>query len=311
MNKFLWLVRRELWEARSVWVAPAICAAIIIGAALVAAFGTGTITVQGLGPEDLGKLQTTMTPEHVDGIVSLTLGGITLPFFILVLFTQFFYAIDSLYGERRDRAILFWKSLPVSDAETVLSKLLVAAVIMPLVAAAMALGTQIVVFMIGGAKLAALEFLHGHLWSPALWAGSLLVIAYVLVASALWFLPLLGWTLLVSAWAPRSPLMYASLPPLGVGLAEYIVFHSHHALSVIGERVGNLALFAHAFSGRSKATGFGFAIDQDHMNIPRSLVETMRPGQFFGSPEVWLGVVVGAAFVAAAIWVRRSRDEAA
>jgi ABC-2 type transport system permease protein len=309
MNRFLWLVRRELWETRAVWVAPAICAAIIVGGALTAAFGMGSITIQGLDPEELAKLHEKMTPEHLDAIAGLALGGIAFPFFIMVLFTQFFYAIDSLYGERRDRAILFWKSLPLSDAETVLSKLFVAAVLMPVAAAAAALATQIVVFAIAGAKLAPLGLLQGHLWTPSLWGDTLLVMAYGLVTGMLWYLPLIGWALLVSAWAPRSPLMYASLPPLAVGLAEYIVFHSHHAFAVVGERVGNLGLLGHAFAGRPKGGGFGFVVSEEHMQIPRSLVDTMRPAQFFASPEVWIGVAVGTAFVAAAIWVRRSRDE--
>jgi ABC-2 type transport system permease protein len=311
MNKFLWLVRRELWEARSVWAAPAICAAIVIGGALVASFVTGTVTLEGLDPESLAKLNSKLTPEHLDGIASMALGSIAALFFIVVLFTQFFYAIDSLYGERRERAILFWKSLPISDTETVLSKLFVAGVIMPLAGTAAAFATQLVLFSILSAKLAPLELLHGHLWSVSLWGGSLLVMVYVLVASMLWYLPMLGWCLLVSAWAPRSPIMYATLPPLGVALAEYITFHTHYALYVMLERFGNLGLLAHAFGGRSSARGFGFVIDQDHMEIPRSLVATMRPGYFFSSADVWIGVVAGAALVAAAIWVRRRRDEAA
>ncbi len=311
MNKFLWLVRRELWEARSVWVAPAICAAIIVGGALIAAFGTGTVSFQGMSPEDLAKLQNHMTPEHLDGIASLALGGIALPFFIMVLFTQFFYTIDSLYGERRDRAVLFWKSLPLSDTETVLSKVFVAVLVMPLAAAVAAVASQVLVFAIASVKLAPLQLLQGHLWTPSLWGGSLLVSGYALVASMLWYLPFVGWCMLVSAWAPRSPLMYATLPPLAVGLAEFIVFRTHYVLAVVGERFGNMAFFAHAFSGRSQATGFGFVIDQDHMEIPRSLVETMRPGHFFGTADVWVGVVVGTLLIVAAIWVRRSRDESA
>jgi len=311
MNKFQWLVRRELWEARAVWVAPAICAAILVGGTLLAAFGMGTVSVDGLGPEQLTRLHEQMTAEHVEGIAAVALGGIAFPFYILVLFTQFFYAIDSLYGERRDRAILFWKSLPVSDAETVLSKLWVAAVVMPVVAAAAALATQLVVFAIAAAKLAPLDLPQLHLWAPSLWGNTLLVMGYGLIAGMLWYLPLVGWALLVSAWAPRSPLMYASLPPLAVGLAEYIVFHSHHALAVVGERVGNLGLLGHAFASHAKGGGFGIVMTAEHLEVPRSLVETMRPAAFFGSAEVWIGVAVGAAFVAAAIWVRRSRDEAA
>ncbi len=310
MNKYLWLIRRELWEARAVWVAPAICAAIIVGGALLAAFGMGTVTIEGLDPAALARLHDQLPPEHLDRVASLVLAAIAAPFFILVLFTQFFYSVDTLYAERRDRAILFWKSLPVSDAETVLSKLTVALIVMPGVAAATAIVTQVVVFAIAGAKLAPLGLLQGQLWAPSLWGGSLLVVGYVLLASALWYLPLVGWGLLASAWAPRSPLMYASLPPLAVGLAEYIAFHTHHAFAVIGERVGNLGLAAHAFTGRPKGGGFGFVISEDYVQVPRSLVEAMCPGRFFGSAEVWLGVAVGAAFVAAAIWVRRRRDEA-
>ena len=117
----------------------------------------------------------------------------------------------------------------------------------------------------------------------------------------------------MSAWAPRSPLMYATLPPLAVGLAEYIVFRSHYALTVIGERVGNLGFLARAFGGHASggSAGFGMVVDDETMQIPRSLVETMRPGQFFASPDLWIGVAVGVALIAAAIWVRRYRDEAA
>jgi len=308
MSTFKWLVRRELWEARTVWVAPAICAAIIAGGALIAAFGTGTVSFQGLDPEDLAKLHQKMTPEHLDGIASMALGAIAMPFLIMVMFTQFFYAIDSLYGERRERAILFWKSLPVSDAQTVLSKLLVAAVIMPLAAIAVAFVTQVVVFAIASAKLAPLELMHGHLWTPSLWGGSVVLMLYVTLAGVLWYLPVLAWCLLVSAWAPKSPVMYATLPPLGVVLLEYIVFRTHYVWSACIERLKLFGLLAHALGGRAVNN---VVIDDEHFEIPRSMAEAMRPVQFFSSPEVWLGVVVAAALIAAAIWVRRTRDESA
>jgi ABC-2 type transport system permease protein len=307
MNKFLWLVRRELWEARSVWVAPAMLAAIIIGCTLITALWTGTISLQGLGPEDAAKLHEKMTPEHLDGIASLTLGFIASLFLVLVMFTQLLYAIDALYGERRDRGILFWKSLPLSDAETVLSKLFVAAIVMPLVAAGIAIVTQLAFFAIASTKLSSLELLHGHLWTPSLWAGSILVTLYLVIAGALWYLPVLGWCLLVSAWAPRSPLMYATLPPLGVALAEYFTLRSHHVWAVCLERLNLVGLLAHALGG----PGVNLVIDDQHMIIPRSLVEMMQPAQFLGSADVWIGVAVGVGLIAATIWVRRSRDEAA
>jgi ABC-2 type transport system permease protein len=307
MNTFRQLVRRELWEARSVWVAPALLAAILIVGTLIGALWTGSVSIEGLSPEQAMKLHEKMTPEHLDGIASLALGFVFMLFFLLVMFTQFFYAIDSLYGERRDRAILFWKSLPVSDAQTVLSKLFVASVVMPLVAVAIALATQFALFAIAGAKLASIDLLNGHLWTPSLWGGSVVFMLYITVAGMVWYLPVIGWCLLVSAWAPRSPLMYASLAPLGAALGEFLAFHTHYLWTIGVERVKLFGLLSQALGGHAINS---VVIDDEHLNIPSSLIETMRPGQFLASVDVWAGVAVGVALVAAAIWIRRSRDEA-
>jgi ABC-2 type transport system permease protein len=307
MNSFVWLVRRELWESRAVWVAPAICAGIITCGLLLASVGHRSMSVDGEGVE-LSQISAQMSPAKIEAIVSIALGVIALPFFITILFTQFFYTLDALYGERRDRSILFWKSLPVSDAEVVLAKLCVAGVVIPLVAAGAAIVTQLVVFAIASAKLSSFTMLAGHIWNPATWAGSLIVIVYVLVASMLWYLPLLGWLLLVSAWAPRSPFMWAAMPPLAVGLAEFVVLRSSHVLQLVGARVGNLGLIARAFSDQKSGYGFGIVINKDSLQLPRALVDLMRPAEFFSSPAVWSGVAVGAALIAGAIWMRRYRD---
>jgi ABC-2 type transport system permease protein len=307
MNSFVWLVRRELWESRTVWVAPAICAAIMIGGLFLASLGHNSMSVDGDGVE-LSEFSAQMSPAKIEAILSIALGVIAVPFFITILFTQFFYTLDALYAERRDRSILFWKSLPVSDTEVVLAKLCVAGVVIPLVAAAAAIVTQIVVVAIASVKLSSLTMLAGHFWNPATWGGSLIVIVYVLIASMLWYLPLLGWLLLVSAWAPRSPFMWAAMPPLAVGLAEYVVFRSHHVLQLVGERVGNTGLIARAFSDQKNGYGFGIVIHKDSMRLPRALTELMQPAEFFSSPAVWLGVAVGAALIAGAIWMRRYRD---
>ena len=54
-----------------------------------------------------------------------------------------FYCLDALHGERRDRSILFWKSLPVSDLTTVLAKASVPCRVLPPRAFALALATQL------------------------------------------------------------------------------------------------------------------------------------------------------------------------
>ncbi|HXQ64325.1 MAG TPA: hypothetical protein VN787_05680 [Steroidobacteraceae bacterium] len=308
MSRFLWLIRRELWESRAVWVAPAICAAVIVGGVLIASILHGTVRLDSQDAANLAQVKA-MTPAKIEAFTSLALGVIALPFFILVLFTQFLYALDSLYGDRRDRSILFWKSLPISDTESVLAKLTVAVLIFPLAALAAALVTQVIMFAICSIELPGMSVLAGHVWSPIVWAGSLLVMGYLYVASALWYLPLIGWALLASAWAPRSPFMWAALPPLALGLLELIVLRSSYVLHAVGERVGNASLFGRAF-GMPHATGFTFAVklDRDTLTIPRALTDMMRPAEFFSSPSLWIGVLIATGFVAAAIWVRRYRD---
>src|SRR5712671_4468442 len=118
------------------------------------------------------------------------LAGVAVPFLIMVTFTQFFYSIDALYGERRDRSVLFWKSLPVSDTETVLSKLSVAALVMPAVAAAGMFVAQIGVCAAAAVKLAAVPDIQAHLWNPAVWFNVLALDAYLAATCTLWYAPL-------------------------------------------------------------------------------------------------------------------------
>ena len=307
MNRFRWLLRRELWESRVVWMAPAVCGLIIIASLLLVAVGIGSMQIDGT---DLEGLQQKLPAGEIASAAGVALGIVALPFFMLMLFTQFFYALDSLYAERRDRSILFWKSLPVSDTEVVLSKAATALVVMPLAAVAAALVTQVVAFLILGAKLATLPGLQDlplHLWQPSTWAGSIAVMTFVVAASALWFLPLVGWLLLVSAWAPRSPFMWATLPPLAVALVEWILLRTHYVLATIGPRVGNLGFLARAMGG-PHGVGFGVMVNEQGAHVSHTPYAMMQASGFLASPDVWIGAVVGAGLLAAAIWMRRHRD---
>jgi ABC-2 type transport system permease protein len=306
VNKFLWLVRRELWEARTVWVAPAVVAAIMIGGALLGSIGAGSIHVEGISAEDLATTHPQLTPAKIDALAGVALASIAVPFLITVMFTQFFYAVDALYGERRDRSILFWKSLPVSDLETVLAKLCVAAAVMPAAAAAAAIATQFLVFLIVGAKLSSLAILAGHLWDPVTWGGALAVDGYVLLTGILWYLPFPAFGLLVSAWAPRSPVMYASLAPLALMLAERVALGTRHVREFVYDRT--VGLFAHAFSHGAGPGSVRFTVDEDTVEVPRTLFAAIQPLKFLGSPGLWVGLALSAAFVVAAVWLRRYRD---
>ena len=276
---FLTLVRRELWEHGSLIWAPLAMALMIIVVSLVSGMVKGSIDID-LG-EDRPLPELFGDAEKQRGIFTLVMAGLVLPQLLVAFVVVFFYLLDGLFTERRDRSILFWKSLPVSDTKTVLSKLFVALVAMPLWIWALSLLVGLVVFGVLAAKVsntpaAALGTWHGEDWLvlQATLLGKLAV-------KALWYLPVAGWLLLVSVLAKRAPFLWATLPFLVFSLAERIALGSNVVGALVAQRL------------------FGF----------REEVSLMSEFPLLASPGLWIGVAVGAALVYAAIRVRRRSDD--
>jgi ABC-2 type transport system permease protein len=276
---FLTLVRRELWEHGSLVWAPLAMALTIIVVSLVSGMVKGSIDID-LGedrplPELFGDV------EKQRGIFSLVMAGLVFPQLLVGFVVVFFYLLDGLFTERRDRSILFWKSLPVSDAKTVLSKLFVALVAVPLWSWALSLVVGLVVFgvlatQVSGTPAAGLGTWHGGTWLTvqAAMLGKMAI-------AALWYLPVAGWLLLVSVLAKRAPFLWATLPFLVLSLAERIALGSNVVGAMVAQRL------------------FGF----------REEVSLMSEFPLLASPALWIGVAVGAALVYAAIRVRRRSDD--
>ena len=268
---FLTLVRRELWEHRGLIWAPLAMALTIIVLSLLGAAQDIALP---------GVVVVRDADEQRDFLSTLMI-GLLVPQLLAGLVVVFFYLLDGLFTERRDRSILFWKSLPVSDTKTVLSKLFVALVAMPLWIWALSLLVGLVVFGVLAAKVsntpaAALGTWHGEDWLvlQATLLGKLAV-------AALWYLPVAGWLLLVSVLAKRAPFLWATLPFLVLSLAERIALGTNVMGALVAQRL------------------FGF----------REEVALMSEFPLLASPDLWIGVAVGAALVYAAIRVRQRSDD--
>ena len=255
---FLTLVRRELWEHGSLFWAPLAMALTMIVVILVSA----------------------MVRPSLDNIFSVVLMGLVSPQLLVAFVVVFFYLLDCLFTERRDRSILFWKSLPVSDAKTVLSKLFVALVAVPLWSWVLSLVVWPVVFgvlaLLSGTPAAGLGTWHGGTWLTvqAAMLGKMAI-------AALWYLPVAGWLLLVSVLAKRALFLWATLPFLVLSLAERIALGSNEVGALVAQRL------------------FGF----------REEVSLIGEFPLLASPGLWIGVAVGAALVYAAIRVRQRSDD--
>jgi ABC-2 type transport system permease protein len=278
-----WSVRRELWENRSIYIAPLIVAAVQV-------FGFAISTI---GLAERRRAVLLLDPAKQRAAIEMPYDIAAMMMIFTVFIVSVFYCLDALHGERRDRSILFWKSLPVSDLTTVLSKVTIPLVILPLVSFAIIVITQLIMLVMSSVVL----LIHGV--SPATtWAHfpvfqNWLVLLYGLVALTLWHAPIYGWLLLVSGWARRATFLWAVLPLLAIGIFEKITFNTSHFAAMLMDRLIGFALGAFDFHGRSKPT-----ID--------SLTQ-LTPGRYLSTPGLWIGLVFAAAFLAAAVRLRRYR----
>jgi ABC-2 type transport system permease protein len=277
-----WTVRRELWENRSIYIAPAIVGLLEVASLLIHGLRNPE-TIQAAGALDSVELQFA---------IGAGFGALALPILATALIAAAFYSLDALYSERRDRSILFWKSLPVSDATTVLAKALIPFAVSPAIALAIICATQLVTLLFGTVIVSLNGLSASILWSGLPVFTVLATLAYGMVAMALWYLPLYGWLFLVSAFAKRKTILWALLPPAGIVLAENFAFHTDHFAKLMSDRF--LGFLQVSFN---IADPHHFEFDLDHLT-PISLI---------GSSGLWGGLVVAALFFFAAIQLRRYR----
>jgi ABC-2 type transport system permease protein len=276
---FLTLVRRELWEHGSLFGAPLAMALMIIVVSLVSGMVKGSVDIDLGEDRPLPELFGDAVKQR--GIFSLVMAGLVLPQLLVAFVVVFFYLLDCLFTERRDRSILFWKSLPVSDTQTVLSKLFVALVAVPLWSWALSLVVGLVVFGVLAAQVSGTPAAGLGTWHGGTWLTVQAAMLGKMAIAALWYLPVAGWLLLVSVLAKRAPFLWATLPFLVLSLAERITLGSNEVGALVAQRL------------------FGF----------REEVSLIGEFPLLASPGLWIGVAVGAALVYAAIRVRQRSDD--
>ena len=279
---FYWSVWRELWENHSIYIAPSIVAAIIVFGSLVGSFHLPGRRQNALLLDPARRQAAIEIPYDIAAV--------------MLIFTAFiigvFYCLDALHGERRDRSILFWKSLPVSDLTTVLSKVSVPLVVLPLVSFAIIVVTQFIMLVISTAALLP-SGLASTTWANFNLFQESLILLYGLVAIALWHAPIYGWALLVSGSARRATFLWAVLPLLAIGFFEKITFNTSYFASMLKDRLLGFAPEAFDFQ------------PQRHVAID-SMIQ-LTPGRYLTSAGLWIGLAFAAAFIAAAVRLRRYR----
>ncbi len=281
-RRLYWAVRRELWEVRSIYVAPLAASAVfLLGFLISTVHMPSRMRASG------------QAGDYVHEFMLKSCGRAALVLMGTVILVAIFYCLEALHSERRDRSILFWKSLPISDLTTVLSKALVAVVLLPLFAFALTcalwfvmVSFSSVVLLVRGTSVATIA---SQLNIFQLLPGLLF---HLLGIHGFWYAPIYGWLLLVSSWARRAPFLWATLPPLAIGVVEKIAFNTSYFAGMLSHVLG----VGMDDGMQSKATGM-MAVLIPHLSV----------GQFLTSPGLWVRLAVTAIFLAVAVRMRRSQ----
>lgn len=271
MKTWTTLVRREFWESRALWIGPLCAAGFLVIATLAAVLHFGELN---FGPRGMRVPGPPRDFGDADGAFAMSVFAFGSLIFLVGGVAIWSYLVDSLYGERRDRSILFWKSMPVSDTQTVLSKLLVGLIAAPIIMYVMVIVTHV---LCSGLLLARppAGFPIGEFWSATAAVKAYGWLGLVMAVNALWLAPAAAYAMLGSVISRRSPWLVLLLPPLILSLGERMLFGT-----------GNVARIL-------------FARFAPRLDLERAMA----------SPSLWIGVVVAAVLIAAVIHLRRWRDD--
>jgi len=268
IRPFYWSVRRELWENRWIYIAPLSAAALFLFG-----FAVSIVRMRLHNKVRWSVDQYELAPALIMGTA---------------IIVSVFYCLDALYGERRDRSILFWKSLPVSDVTAVISKLAIPILILPLISFVITVAAQLLMLMTSSVIFAGSSVNIASMWAQASFFRVPLIWLYHLVTvHGLFYAPLYAWLLLVSAWAPRAPFLWAFLPPFVIYGVEKIAFNTSYFLNTLQYRL----------------MGPGGGMAEHHEDFTATLI----PHHFLSTPGLWSGLLVAVLFLYLTVRLRRSR----
>jgi ABC-2 type transport system permease protein len=303
------LVRRELWEHRGVFlVVPAVVTAVFVSLLLLLMIGaysngmdisvdaeyesaneTRQFTIQDSSLMDVFGVQLSrlaMMPDQVrEERLNQLFTGVSVLWFAILWVVIFFYLLGSLYDDRRDRSILFWKSMPVSDTLTVASKLAAGLVVAPLIYLGFVILAHLAIAVIATIAASGQDI---SVWDT-LWVSANFVTRWVwflvfFIFTMLWCLPFFGWVLLVSSWARSAPLAWVIGVPVGLMLLEATLFNTNFLTEFVKQHTLSIEFWDH-----------GKAVLGD-FQLPEAV-------------ELTSSLVVGMVFLGLAVWQRGKADE--
>lgn len=303
-KSFKALVKREYWEHRgAMFLTPAIMAAFFAGLLILTAVTGGSLVINDNEHNSLfdfmvmgiGQLQN-LDEENIANKVQIGLNIPMVLFGFIMLVIGLFYTLGSLYDERKDKSILFWKSLPISDTETVISKFVSVCFLIPILYFVVLAAFQLflLLFATVGAWFGGSSGVT--IWASSNLFGVLFNGLFSLITASLWLAPVWAWLMFASSWAKKVAFLWGTLPVFLIAITEGWIFHTSSFIEMVANRI------AHGFTILN--SNMHYLVGGDMFDF-----QVSRWYQVFGETEFWTGLAVSAVFLAGAIYTRRYRDE--
>jgi ABC-2 type transport system permease protein len=319
-NKFTWLLKREFWEYRGAFLwTPAITGAVMLALVLFGLIVAETtanragVNLNGINFNEISKHLSEGNAAQLHAGLNIGLLSLGFPIGAALAFVLFFYGIGALYNDRADRSVLFWKSLPISDSETVLAKVVAMAVIAPVLAVAALIALDLCFLVV----MSLWVLIHGMnpilLWSPTSLLTLWLKLILLIPINALWALPSIGWLLLCSSFARSKPFLWAVALPVVSGVLSSMV-HLMNSLSLPSgwywkNIVARLLFSIVPATWVDVADLHEFDREDRLPEALNNLLSFNSVGHLLSTPNFLIGIAAGVAMIAAAIYFRRSRVE--
>lgn len=295
------LIKKELWEFSNIlkWV-PSVIAILVIVMPLII-FMQSNVTFSEIFqeiasfPETLTSANMEMLPKMFF-VMALSLFA---PFLAVALIIQLYYFTVCLFDERRDLSIMFWRSLPVSDATSIIAKLITGALAIPAIFLGAATATLCFILLL--AFVACIVLSVGYdvsfwiFWTNAGIVSGVSLVWLHIIPFAVWMLPLFSWLMLASMYAKKAPFLWAILPVAVLLLVEGFVVHYFHLSKPF---IGTLLLDYFSLSSQ-----FIESV-QGQENFARTV-----PLQALITKLNIVSVLVGISLLYGAYWLRKNKAE--
>lgn len=295
IDQYLAPFKREVWEHQTsfVGVFAALGGLLIILLLFVAINGGDGSTISVNISFDDEKTDEPFSLNHlIDTKLNILIVSLLHAFVLISTIVTVYYQLGSLYDDRKDRSILFWKSLPISETQTVITKFLTGVYIIPIFALVIGVITSFILSMIFSVWLPMMsDYGFIEIWGKFSFISGVFLSFVFIVVTGIWISPFCAWLLFASAASKRSPLMLATLPPILIVAAEKMFVGKSYLLMLLDMYRPDMQ-----------------ALEEYDNNMSMDTISALIDSFIMG-PQIFVGLAVTGLLLAASVWLRNNRYE--